>query len=294
MLKRFLKEPFVHFLLLGAAIFLFYALVSDDDTPDITEIVVTKGQIERLVTGWRRTRMRPPTRAELDGLIEEYLREEIYYREAVAMGLDLDDAIIRRRLRQKMEFVTHDLADQVQPSDAELQQYLVDTVDRYRQHPQLSFTHIFFSRDQRGQSAADDAALVLAEIAENPAAQTEQLGDSLMLPARVDDMNTHELRNLFGQEFVDQVSSLPVGTWQGPVSSGYGLHLVRIDEMTAARVPELGEIRERVANDWQNEQRDTVNDEIYRGLRERYSIVLEQPDWMTDENAVDVATGNGQ
>ena len=180
---HFLREPLVHFLVLGAGIFLLAALVgeSDQDQPD--QIVVSVGQIDRLVETWQRTWQRPPTQVELEGLVEDHIREEILYREAIALGLDRDDTIIRRRLRQKMEFLPQDLVDQVGPTDAELRTYLRENADAYQVETRVSFQHIYLNLERRGTAAEGDARRLLAELKANGGpVKPAVLSDPILLP----------------------------------------------------------------------------------------------------------------
>ena len=282
MIGRIIKEPFLHFFLLGAAIFALYGILGDSDELGSDEILVTTGHIERLVTGWKKTRMRPPTQTELQGLIDELIREEIYYREALAMGLDGDDSIIRRRLRQKMEFLSHDLAAQVDPTEAELLEYLQSNAEKFRVEPVMSFRQVFLSRDQRGESVDEDALDVLEQLQSNVLIDLESVGDSLMLPQSVQSLTAFDVRNMFGSEFAVQIATLQPGGWQGPVSSSYGLHLVFVDAISDSRLPELAEVHGKVETEWRNEQRTNVNNAIYLGFRERYTITVEQPEWLDD------------
>jgi hypothetical protein len=280
MFYRLIKEPLIHFFLLGAGIFAVYAVVGESDEQRPDEIVVSTGQIERLVTGWRKTRMRLPSKAELEALIDEHVREEVYYREALAMGLDRDDVIIRRRLRQKMEFVTQDLSELIDPTEVELVEYLSRNGDKFRVEPSLGFRQVYFNRDQRSEKVADDAIAILAQLRANPQAEIELLGDSLMLPQHIESLTASGVRNMFGEEFASRVSELAPGSWQGPVPSSYGLHLVIVDKFVGARMPELDEVRDKVEIEWRNEKLAEVNNEIYQGFRDRYSVVVEQPEWL--------------
>ncbi len=165
-LTNFFREPLAHFFVLGAGIFLLSTLVGESDEPP-DQIVVSVGQIDRLVETWQRTWQRPPTRAELEGLVEDHIREEILYREAIALGLDRDDTIIRRRLRQKMEFLSQDLVGQVEPTDAELRTYLRENADAYQIEPRVTFQQIYLNRERRGANAEDDARRLLADLQSN-------------------------------------------------------------------------------------------------------------------------------
>ncbi len=158
------KEPLVHFLLLGALLFAVNAVVGDSGDSDLETVRVTREDVEWLSSAWARQWRRPPTRAELDGLITNHIREEILYREALAMGLDSDDTIVRRRMVQKIEFLTEDLIDQIEPTEEQLLEDFEEHSEDYREPELRSFTHIFFSLDQRGNGAAVEAARVVADL----------------------------------------------------------------------------------------------------------------------------------
>ena len=274
--SKLLREPLLHFFLLGAGIFLLFGFVgeSDQDQPD--KIVVNAGQIERLLEGWKKTRMRPATMAELEGLIEDHIREEVYYRQALAMGLDRDDTIVRRRLRQKMEFLSQDLAAQVDPTESELQAYLEENGDSFRLEPRISFQHIYFNRDRRGAKAHSDAVHLLARLRRDDGTiDIATLGDLLPLPYDYESLPERQLTNLFGRDFAAQLLSLEPGVWQGPVMSGYGLHLVFIRERTKPKTPELAEVRGAVSREWREARRRATNEEFYQQLRKRYTVVVE-------------------
>ena len=290
MFSRILKEPLLHFFLLGAGIFLLSAYFGDSDELAADEIVVTTGQLERLVQSWKKTRMRPPTQAELEGLIDDYLREEIYYREALAMGLDSDDMIIRRRMRQKMEFISQDLSSLAEPTHEELQEYLQDNADAYMIEPIFSLRQVFLSRDRRGETIQDDARKILESLQREPATDIGQLGDPLLLPQVIDELPAREVSDMFGRDFTAQLLTLAPGNWLGPVASGYGLHLVFIDKIVEARMPELTEVRARVETDWRDKKRRSINDELYYGLKERYTIVVERPEWLDDNIELGLGT----
>jgi hypothetical protein len=290
MVKRILKEPLLHFFLLGAGIFLLSAYFGDSDELAADEIVVTTGQLERLVESWKKTRMRPPTQAELEGLVDDYLREEIYYREALAMGLDSDDMIIRRRMRQKMEFISQDLSSLAEPTDEELKKYLQDNANAYMIEPVLSLRQVFLSRDRRGETIQDDARKILDTLQREPATDIGQLGDPLLLPQVIDQLSARDVSDMFGRDFTAQLLTLAPGNWLGPVESGYGLHLVLIETIVEARMPELTEVRSRVETDWRDEKRRSINDELYYGLKERYTIVVERPEWLDDNIELGLGT----
>ncbi len=277
-LKKLMREPLAHFVLLGAGLFAWSALWGQPGTRN-ERIVVTEAHVARLIEIFGRTWQRPPTERELQGLVDEHIKEEILYREALAMGLDRDDTIIRRRLRQKMEFLYEDLAAQNDPADEELEAYLAEHVERFRIEGPLSFAHVYISIDRRGDKAIDDAKALLARLNRDPEASGDvaSLGDRLPLPSGYESTTASEIAKMFGRAFAERVSGLPVGEWSGPVESGYGLHLVLVSERSEDRMPELAEVREAVTRDWRVREREQTNDELFRQLREKYHVVVEFP-----------------
>lgn len=280
--RNWRREPLMHFLVLGMALFAFYRWQNPPGSttgPAPQEIVVTRGRIANLAESFARVWQRPPTQAELDGLIEDYVREEVLYREALALGLDRDDTILRRRLRQKMEFISEDVAAQAEPTDDELQQYFAEHADAYRVDPRLSFRHVYLSTDRRGETVRDDAAVLLEELrGAGTDADISEIGDPLMLEPQFVDIPLRDVASLFGAAFATQLADVPAGEWTGPVESGYGLHLVYLDDRTPGRLPELADVREAVLRDWLAEQRREANEALYHALREQYTITIEQPE----------------
>jgi hypothetical protein len=276
---RWLKEPLVHFLLIGAALFVLYDRFGADDTRQRQRIVVDAGRVEQLATLWSKRWQRPPTPAELDGLVDAYIREEVLYREAVALGLERDDTIVRRRLAQKMEFLINDLAVQDEPGDEELRSFLAENAGRFREPPRFTFMHVYLSRDRRGADARGDAQRLLDVLqAQGPSADPTRIGDAFMLGYRFADRSARDIAGMFGERFSESLSGLSSNRWQGPIESGYGLHLVFIDAHAPARLPELEEIRARVRSELLAERRKKTDDAVYRELRDRYEIVVERPE----------------
>jgi hypothetical protein len=293
-MRKILREPLVHFLLAGAALFLLFGAVGDRGSsvgvtgPESDRIVVSEGDFERLVTGWTKTWQRPPTREELDALIEDHIAEEIFYREALVMGLDQDDMIIRRRLRQKMEFLVEDLAGQTDPTDEQLQQFMQEDADRYRVGGLTSFVQVYINWDERGEAALEYAARLLEELAAaGDEVDLALAGDRLlMLPSEFESASERDVRSLFGMQFAERLPDVPVGQWTGPVESGYGLHLVLVHERSGGRTPSLEEVRDDVLRDWQLANREQTNREVYERFREKYDVVVERPEWAeSDEMA---------
>jgi len=276
-MKFLMREPLVHFLLIGAALFLLFELFDDPVGQQSSRIVITEGQIKFLKASYARTRQRTPTKVELQGLIDGHVREEILYREALALGLDKDDSVIRRRLRQKLELMSDDLAGIVIPTDGQLQQFLETNADKFRIEPQIAFRHVFLDIAQRGISADDEAVRLLALLSnEGDRSDPDALGDRLMQPKSFNLTPVSQIARLFGTSFSLELTNLPPGKWAGPVQSGYGLHLILVIEYVAGRLPRLDEIREAVEWEWTAAHRKELKENIYNELRERYTVVFEQ------------------
>ena len=273
--RSWLREPLLHFLLLGAGLFLLFRLVaSDSGAPK--EIVISEPRVEALAQGFARAWMRPPTAQELNGLVEDYIKEEIYYREAVTMGLDRDDVVIRRRLRQKLEFVSEDTAAALEPTDEQLQGYLQQHADKFLQPGRLSFQQLQFSVERRGEAARHDAEKVLGQLqAGRGPADPAQAGDATLLPAGLDDASPQDIASAFGEDFAGQIDKAPVGQWSGPLQSSYGWHIVRVTARTPAVAPTLEQVRPIVLREWQFEQNQKQSGEFYQSLRKQYDVRVE-------------------
>jgi hypothetical protein len=272
----------LHFLLLGAVLFAAFSVLSGRGEPRDDEIVVPDGKIEHLAALFERTWQRPPTREEVDGLIEDYIREEAAYREGVALGLDRDDTIIRRRVRQKLDFIAEDLAGRIEPTEDDLAAYLAQHPDDFRVDPRLSFRQVYLDPEARGDSLPTDARDLLRALNGDPAAEAGTLGDRILLEPAYDDVSTRDVDSLFGEAFGAAVAGLEPGRWQGPIRSAYGVHLVRVDERVEGRVPDLAEVRSAVLREWVNVQRQEMIEKFYRDLLARYRVTVEWPDPMRD------------
>jgi hypothetical protein len=281
MLKSILREPLVHFLLLGAALFALDAwLRPTAATPANTEIVVSEARIRNLAQNFRRTWQRPPTREELDGLVESHVREEVFYREALALGLDRDDTIIRRRLQQKVEFISEEAAALAQPTDEELNAYLKANADAFRVEPRVTFSQIYLDPRKRSSALDADAKRLLAALNSGSASQDPaRLGDRLMmLEPRYEGESKTELARLFGNEFAEALVKQPVGQWAGPIASGYGVHLVKVESLVAGGLPELAAVRPLVEREWANAKRQELSKVFYEKLRAKYAIKVWAPE----------------
>jgi hypothetical protein len=273
-----LREPLVHFLLLGAAMFVISGLVSEDRGGKPGHILVTQGTIDNLVATFTRTWHRPPADQELEGLIQDYIREEVLYREALALGLDRDDTIIRRRLRQKLEFIFEDVAAPAEPRDEDLHAYLQAHPEVFAVEPRFTFQQVYLDSRRRDTHLARDVDRLLAELQQlGDQANLAALGDAFLLPHQFDSLSATEVRKTFGDTFVAGLSTLTPGQWQGPVPSGYGVHLVAVSERTPVRLPELAEVREAVRREWANARRLEAHETFVRSLLQRYTVTIEHP-----------------
>ena len=272
-MKRWLKEPLLHFLCMGALIFILYSVFAQEENPvDQYKILITSTDIARLSENWSKRWNRLPTESELNGLVDAYIKEEVYYREALALGLDQNDTILRRRLMQKMEFLSNDLAELNQPDETELNTYFMANQEKYKRPARISFTHIFFSSDRRGAMALEDAKQTLSAL---DVPRAPDRGDRFIMGYDFVRDTSLEVTRLFGSGFTERLFALETDTWQGPIESGYGFHLVRISERIDSRVPEFASVIDQVRTDWIFEEREKANKEIYERLKERYDIVVE-------------------
>jgi hypothetical protein len=276
MFMRVIREPLFHFLILGAAIFAVHSLITRHKTDNPGEIVVTRAAIENLATGFTRTWQRPPTEEDLEGLVRDYIREEAAYREALALGLDRNDMIVRRRLRQKLEFVSDDLATRTEPGDAELQSFLQAHRGTFQTEALISLRQIYFDPQLHGAKLHDDVARVL-DVLQRPGSSKLGIdaGDPFLLPLNFDDVSLAELKKTFGDQFASAITALPVGSWQGPIDSGYGAHLVYVAKYTDGRLPALAEVREEVRREYLDARRRQATDKYYEALIGRYSVKIE-------------------
>jgi len=277
-LRRIFGEPLVQFLIIGAVVSGFYALVDGGPSEDARRqtIEVGPGRVAQLHETFSRTWQRPPTKDELEGLINAFIKEEIFYREGRAMGLDQDDTVFRRRLQQKMEFLMEPSAAELTASDTELQAFLESRPDLFKLSAQVAFRQIFFDPAKRGDAATNDAKAELVRLNAN-AADPAQTGDPTLLPHAMPSTATDQIARSFGDEFASQLLSIEQGTWSGPVHSTFGLHLIYVEERLAARDATLDEVREVVLREWQSDKRRSIAEERYQALRKNYDVTVTLP-----------------
>jgi PPIC-type PPIASE domain len=267
--RRILREPLLHFLLLGLAVFAYYGRVAPDDDGK-RRIVVTQGEVDLLTTQFQGTWSRPPGPVELHGLVDSYVRDEILYRQGVALGLDRDDAVIKRRVRQKLDVLFEESVAQNPATDADLQAYLDANPAAFRKPAIVSFDQIYFGSGADTQHRLEQARASLARGAD-PAT----LGQATLLPSHEDAMPLDLVARDFGTEFAGQLAQVPVNEWSGPVLSGFGAHLVRVNSLQAARVPALADARDLVAREWENERRKEAHAVALAKLRQQYEVEIQ-------------------
>ena len=276
-LKRLLREPLVHFLAIGLALFVGYSLIrGPDEGPAGDAIVISQGRVNQLAESFLLLSGRMPSRGELEGLVDDFISEEVAYREAVAMGLDADDTIVRRRMRQKLEFLIEDGAVSDEPTEADLQQWLAANVDLYRVPERRAIRQVMASADRRGAAARADAEAFLAQLNARP--DPAGIGDSSMLPAAMPLTTQAGVSSLFGDDFAASVFAHQGESWFGPVASAYGQHAVLVVETAPGRATTLAEIRDRVRADWIESRRNAGRDEFHARMRKRYDIRIEWPE----------------
>jgi hypothetical protein len=273
-----MREPLLHFLAVGAALFGLYAWLGGGggDGARASEIVVTRGRIESLVETFARPRHRAPAEDELAGLVRDFVREEVLAREAIALGLDRDDTVVRRRLAQKMEFLSEDDAATTEPTDDELRAFLAAHPEQFRLDSRISFTQVFLDRERRGDALEADAAKLLAALnAPGIAPDPTTPGDGRMLEAHFENVGRADVEARFGADFVARLEQLPLGRFEGPVESGYGVHLVRVARHTPASIPALDEVRDAVAREWSAAKRLEAKERRLQAILARYRVTVE-------------------
>ena len=283
-MRRWLREPLLHFLLAGVVIFAVYTLLNPaaNRIDPSNQIVLTKDDLRQLAVQWLAQGRPPPTADQMRALVEQRVSEEILFREAVALGLDKDDEIIKRRLAQKMGFLAEDVATLQNPGEAELRAWFTQNANRFALPPRASFRHLYFSFDRPG--ARERAAALLDKIAGKPtdAPEVATVADPFMFQDYYAERAPEQIAKEFGPDFAKAVFQLKPGAWQGPIQSGYGWHLVFVDTIEPGRVPAFEEIESDVKSAWLDEKQREIKKLAFEAMRARYTVVvppIETVDW---------------
>ena len=277
LLKRLMREPLVHFILIGFSLFVIYSLITPGtSTSSSKRIELTQDDLTQLKLSWAAQWQRPPTTNELRGLIDEKLQKEILYREGIALGLDQNDEIIKRRMAQKMEFLAEDVSSLSEPSSAELKAWFEQNSARFTLPGLLTFRHFYFSPDKRGAKTQADAEQALEKLAGNLSdAQKSALGDKFMFQDYYADSSLEQIAKTFGTQFSEAIFKLAPGRWHGPIESGLGWHLVWIEAVTPGRVPDFDEVDStQLKSEWVTDQRAESKRKSFELMRQRYEVVV--------------------
>ena len=280
-IQRWLREPLLHFLVLGAVLFAVYSYINRGrgGIEPSKQIVVSLDELRQMEVYFESQWHRPPTPAEFQAMVEDKVREDVLYREALAMGLDKDDTIVKRRMAQKMQFLAEDVAAAHEPSSAELNAWFNKNKDKFALPSRISFRHIYFSPDQRGKNAQEDAAKALIKLAGQPVDSkvAETMGDRFMFQDYYGDRAPDAIAKEFGPPFAVALEKLKPGSWQGPVESGYGWHLVFVTTVIPGRLPAFEEIEPDVKAAWLGEQKRQAWEKAYAEMRSKYLVLLPAP-----------------
>lgn len=268
-LRRLLREPLLHFVVTGAALFALYAWVNPRGSSDADTIVVSADRIVALDQQFQLVWQRPPTRHEREGLVEQYIREEVLYREGLALGLERDDAVVRRRVGQKVVFLVQETPQP--PTESELQAWLDSRAVQYRRPALHTMQQVFVDPSHPGEIAAVGTALA------TPGADWRRAGDGTMLPSTLDSVTAGDVENVFGPAFAQALGEAKVNVWTGPVRSQYGFHFVRVTTREPGSTPSLVDVRDQVQRDVLASRARKAQDDLYHRLRARYAVKVESP-----------------
>jgi hypothetical protein len=277
MLRRLLDEPLAHFLALALAIFAAYAVLNPTEPKRPDRIIVTQAKIQQLAHFFTMSSRRLPTAEEIKGLTDEYIKEEIYYREALALGLDKEDTLIRRRLRLRMELLSQIEAEGFVPTEAELAEHLQANLSKFESEPMMALRQVYLNPERRGSTINQDIISLLAKLRDSETAEPNMLGDATLLPSELPLTAKSSIGQVFGPEFADKLDHEATDQWFGPIRSSFGLHIVRITERRPGQIPNLSEVRSAVAREWSNAKRNVIEEARFQNLLQRYQVSIERP-----------------
>ncbi|MEL6252061.1 MAG: peptidylprolyl isomerase [Bacteroidota bacterium] len=272
-MKKLLREPLLHFLLIGAFLFLLYEWRKTNDTSTRGQITVTDSDIRQLISTYENNWRKKPDTLTLRDLVAEHIRGELMYQEALNLGLENNDEIIKRRLRQKYEFLVKDLSSVKKPEEEDLQSFYQDHTDNYQSERKMSFSHIYFSPDKR-KEPLHAAHKLLKEISDKEV-KPEAYGDDFHLQQFYASRDYREIVQNYGKQFSDTLFSKTTSGWQKPMVSGYGVHLVHISSFEEPEPLPFSEVRSLVLQDWKADQLTAFNEELYQNLLSNYEVVHE-------------------
>jgi len=283
MLSRFktlLKEPLVHFTVFGLLLFLAYDWFGSKDTGAIeNRIVVPASRVEMMISRWTMQLGRPPTEEEVRSLIEGYIREEALSREASALGLDKEDVIIRRRLAQKMEFLSVDMASVEEPDTNALKQFYNDHILNYQVPGEVTFYQVYISTDTRTPLEAQEFARAMLQTLRNEEIdgdRAQEYGDPFMLPNYFPNYSVNDIQGLFGPgNFVEVIFQAEMQQWTGPVQTPYGFHLVYVEAREDSQFEPFSQVQERVYQDYLESRQQEMGEAYLNEIINRYSVEIE-------------------
>ena len=279
---RIMSDPLVHFMIIGAALFAVYELNNNELEENVNQIKISELDVSNAINRWERRWQRLPSETELQAVIEQKIRQEVFYREALALNLGKDDPVIRRRLAEKMMFITNDLVVPEQASDAQLTAFMHKSPELFSKPVIISFKHVYFNFDPHDMDSAEFSSLTenhkkhLNNDTSSPNAY-RAISDDFYSDLSIQNMPEYQIARLFGQQFTHEIAQVPTGTWYGPITSGYGKHLIKLEYRSSSELIPLSDIREKVFANWKVAQQEQSNDSLYQALRNNYDIVIEQP-----------------
>jgi peptidyl-prolyl cis-trans isomerase C len=280
-IRRLARDPLLHFLLLGTALFALYGYMhrGRGGVESSKEIALTLDDLRQLDVSFESQWQRQPTPDEFKNMVEDKVQEEILYREGLAMGLDKDDTIVKRRLAQKLRFLAEDVAAAHEPATDELKSWYEKNNQKFALSGRITFRHVYFSPDSRGERVHDDAVAALAKVAGEPedSKVAPLKADRFMFQEYYSDRSSEQLGKEFGPQFAQAIFKLKPGSWQGPVESGYGWHLVFVESFTPGRIPALEEIESDVKTTWLGDQKQQAWRKAYQEMRANYTVLLPGP-----------------
>lgn len=266
-------DPLVLFIVLGTGLVGLHALTRSDPEPEIERrVVVTNADTALMIEAFHRRRLRPPTIEELRGLVDRHVRDEILYREAVALGLDREDPALRRRLAMKLEYLAKDVGAVAEPTEADLQAWLDEHAERYALGPRRAFQQVYFSEDRRGERAVADARDLVVRLQKNPDLSVDEAGDPLLLEPAYPPSTPEFVARDFGEAFANALFEVPTERWVGPLASSYGLHVVRVLSTEPGLQPALADVLDRVRTDLLAARKDQALESYLQALAEKYEV----------------------